>query len=226
MPSVRQHVIPGGWTECDVPVADRTFHLLMPADSDRLLEHLVDGPALEPHEADPFWARLWPAATTTAEAILRADWEPNQRVLEVGCGVGLVGLAALARNCDVTFSDRIPLAVSVALENARCNGFDRARGLVLDWSQPSDESYPIIVGSDLLYDAAVNVTLLDLLERVLAPGGCCWIGDPGRQRARTFIQSADQRGFAIRLRDHTGAEICTPQSGRFQLITLERRGSG
>src|SRR5437016_2208097 len=109
--------IPGGWSEREVTVGPHVFHLHTPTDPNELLNHL-ESPAAgaQPHLADPYWAKLWPAAPLLAEAIVRAGWPRGTRVLELGCGSGLVGIAALACGLDVTFSDFVPLAVELALE--------------------------------------------------------------------------------------------------------------
>src|SRR5512145_2718169 len=119
MSSLAELEIPGGWSERTVVVGPHDFKLLLPAEPDAFLEHLEDlATTGEPHLADPYWAKLWPAAINLAATLVRRPFPPGTRVLELGCGSGLVGLAALASGCDVTFSDYVPKAVELALENA------------------------------------------------------------------------------------------------------------
>ena len=42
---------------------------------------------------DPYWAKIWPAAPLLAEALIRSELAPGPRMLELGCGSGLVGIA-------------------------------------------------------------------------------------------------------------------------------------
>jgi predicted RNA methylase len=121
----------GGWSEQEVVVGSHTS-MLLPADPDRFLDELDESPAAPKELSDPYWAKLWPAAYHLSEALLTADFPPMTEILEIGCGSGLAGLAAMTRGYHVTFSDYVPMAVELALENAARNNLaGRARGLVL-----------------------------------------------------------------------------------------------
>ena len=152
--------LPGGWRRRTVTIVDRSFDLMLPADPDGVLETLLEaaessadgGAGAEP---DPYWATLWSSATPTAEAVLQEDWRGDESVLEIGCGMGLVGLAALARGLQVTFSDYIPQALQMALANACRNGYPAAHGLLLDWNCPSEA----LAGSTLLGDSGLGHSL-------------------------------------------------------------------
>jgi SAM-dependent methyltransferase len=249
MVSITQLPIPGGWTERNVIVGPRTFRLLTPADPDQLLDHLAEPLDKErPHLADPYWAKLWPAATFLAEAVWRLREDRGQKTedsrqqalstngspalapspqpltpcLELGCGCGLVGLAALAAGWQVTFSDYVPQAVELALENAARNGLDGARGLVLDWRDPPSGQFPFIVASDVTYDRANLAPLLNTLDRMLAPGGEAWLGDAGRGPAADFLRLARGRGWSVSLLDKHDRPASEPALGRCQRIVLRR----
>ncbi len=86
-------------------VDDQTFVIARPEYSDRLLDNPAVMTAFEADEYMPYWADLWPAARMLAKVILRENWIPGTEALEVGCGLGLPGVVALARGLKVTFSD-------------------------------------------------------------------------------------------------------------------------
>jgi len=221
--SVTEIAIPGGWTEETVTLGTRAFHVLLPADADALLESLEllaqDGVAVR----DPYWARLWPCAHILAESIARRPWPQGVSALELGCGAGLPGLAALAQGLDVTFSDCEPLAVALALENAQRNGFTAAHGYWLDWHQPQPVRFPIIFGSDVIYDAALHPILLELLRQMLTGEGSCWLADPGRFHAASFVQRAADTGFHAAIYDELDQEHSTLRSGQYQRIVLRKK---
>ena len=170
----------------------------------------------------PYWAYLWPAARAMAEAVATAAWPQGLRALEIGAGIGLVGLAGLSCGLEVTFSDYRPLPVELALCNARQNGFEQAHGMLLDWNAPLAERFPLILGCDVVYERQSHAPILGLVEAMLAPGGSAWFGDGGRQVAAEFIAVARQLGFIVELRDERGERLDEPGVGRFQLIVLRR----
>lgn len=223
--------IPGGWRDCELDICGVRLRLTIPADPDRVLDAQVEEMQAQIAETpthadvgvpDPYWAALWSAATPTAEAVMDAPWPADTRILELGCGVGLVGLAALARGWRVTFSDYTPQALSVALHNARQNGYPHAESMVIDWHDPPVLSYDVLLASDVLYQRQSHGPLLRTIDRLLSPRGVCWIGDPGRYVARDFLHAADER-FHVQLRDRDGRTFGVPHVGQFQLLVLWRR---
>jgi len=180
-------------------VGDHTFLLDRPADGDRLLDHPWCRSAYAADEYVPYWPTLWPSARMLAKAILREPWEtvPQPTVLEVGCGLGLAGVACLSRGLHVTFSDVDVTALTFAERNARINGFNRGfRTMPLDFrSPPAGEQFCAVIGSDLMYEERLVDPLVELLDAVLAPGGVCLIADPDRLPARPFRWKLLQAGY-------------------------------
>lgn len=122
----------GPFTREEVFIDDRTFVLYRPKDSDKLLDHPAIHAAFAADEYMPYWADLWPAARMLAKFLLRETWPPGLHALEIGCGLGLPGIAALAQGFHVTFSDYDATAVQAAADNARANGFQDFDTLVMD----------------------------------------------------------------------------------------------
>jgi predicted nicotinamide N-methyase len=158
-------------------------------------------------------------------AVLRQPWPAGTPVLELGAGVGLVGLAALAAEYRVTITDYDPTAVELALYNARRHGFDAVRGHVLDWRTPGTERYPVLLGCELLYEDRNHELLLEVCRSLMTPDGVAWFGDGGRVRAERFCRLATAAGFAVRLFDEAGQPLSALRVGRYQLIELFRSPS-
>jgi predicted nicotinamide N-methyase len=167
-----------------VVLGEHTFLIDKPGGSDDLLLHPAVREAFAADEYLPYWADLWPAARMLAKAVLAEPFEQKPSVLEVGCGLGLPGIAALARGLQVIFSDYDATAVRFAANNARLNGFTDFTELVFDWRDPpADLRVDVVLASDLTYEARHVEPLVALVERVLRPGGLCLWTDQDRPPA-------------------------------------------
>lgn len=199
-------------------IADHQITFDLPSDQERLLEQCAS--LKEP--VDPYWGILWDAAIDMAGCLLHSDWSPGQTALELGCGAGLVGLAALLAGLEVTFSDMVPEAVELALHNAARNGFAHSNGLILDWQALGAATFDLLLASDVLYARELHAPLLRFAERSLKPGGQFWIGDPGRQQASEFLKVASVHDWKIESwnqQQFAAAGIDRPE---FRLMILTR----
>src|SRR5262245_27331283 len=106
-----------------VLVEGRSYTIVRPGESDKLLDHPAILAAFAADEYLPYWADLWPAARMLAKYLLRQAWPAGLPVLEVGCGLGLPGVVALSLGMRVTFSDYDATALRFAADNARANGY-------------------------------------------------------------------------------------------------------
>lgn len=212
--------VPGSWTERAWTLGGQVFRLWLPAVPDAFLD---DPRVAEAHERDqymPYWAYLWPASLPLAEAVLRRPWPAGTRVVELGAGIGLVGLAALAAGYRVTFTDYDPLAVELSLVNARRHGFTQATGAVVDWRSPPDWSFPVILACELLYEDRNHEPLLNLTRNWLEPSGVAWFGDGGRIRAERFCRLLPEYRLTCSVFDEQGQELPALRVGRFQRIDV------
>ncbi len=210
-----------GWVVREYEIGGHVLKLTVPNRPDDLLD---DREVLSANERDdymPYWAYLWPAAIPMAAAVLSSDWPLGTRVLELGCGVGMVGIAALAKGYRVSLTDYDAKSVAAARHNAQLNGFDDFEAFELDWRHPPARTFPVILGCDLLYEQRNLSPILDLLEGILEPGGTCWLADGGRHVAHQFWYLARERGYAVTIRDQEGHELSMPGLD-YQLFQLCR----
>jgi predicted nicotinamide N-methyase len=176
------------------------FDIERPADSYALLDDPI---VLEAHERDeymPYWADLWPAARMLAKAVAKEDWSQYPKAgdkleaLELGCGLGVPGLTALACGLKVNFTDYDLTAVRFAASNARRNKLFDFKAQALDWRcPPADLKVPVILGADLTYETRNIDPLVKLIRRVLLPGGVCLLTDQDRTPAPLL---REQLGYA------------------------------
>jgi len=176
----------------EIVIVDRKEILIeRPTDSDKLLDDPTIREANLKDDYMPYWADIWPAARMMAKAIMREPWEkfPRQgtdkiEALEIGCGLGLAGIAALLRGLRVVFSDYDLTALRFAERNAKLNGLTDFRTMPLDWRFPPDGlRFSLIIAADLTYEMRNIDPLVALIKKLLAPGGLCLLTDPDRSPA-------------------------------------------
>jgi predicted nicotinamide N-methyase len=180
----------------NILIEGRSFVVLRPSDSDRLLD---DPTVLSANVSDdymPYWADLWPGARMLAKALLREPPQAGTRVLEIGCGLGLPGSVALSLGLAVTFSDYDATALHFAALNARANGMEQFELLQMDWRWPPEGlRFPLILGADLIYEKRNVAPLVALLQKMLEPGGTCLLTDQDRVPAELLRQTLAEQGM-------------------------------
>jgi predicted nicotinamide N-methyase len=84
-------------------------------------------------------------------------------------------------------------ALELVERNARENGA-RVETLRVDWGEPADllasAPFDLVLAADVLYEEESAAPLLSLLPRL---GREVWLADPGRARARAFVERARER---------------------------------
>lgn len=198
-----------------VTVGDVTLTMETPPDLDALLDQAA---ANDPQAVDaiPYYAILWPAA----HGLARHLWEHRseircQRVIELGCGLGLPSILAARLGANVLATDFHPETGPWLLRNAALNGVS-LNYQQLDWNsfllpalqlnslQPND----LILGSDLLYERRHIPALVCAIERLCAPGGHAVIADPGRDNLQLFVSSMEKSGWRHTLHAESDIYLC------------------
>lgn len=196
-PGVPGTVYAGPVTSAGVVVGGRSLTLVRPTDPDRMLD---DPAVLAWNRRDdymPYWAYLWPGAFLLAEAVAAEAWPAGASALEIGCGLGLAGLAGVRAGLRVTFSDYDDAPLDFIRRSAEANGFDPSSysTLRLDWRDPADGLYEVILGADVLYERRLVPLVANQLASRLIPGGLALIADPYRASAEGFAPAVAALGL-------------------------------
>lgn len=169
-------------------------------DLDTLLES-IDPVTFAEDDRIPYWAELWPSAVGLARYVSRLSSLDGQQTLELGCGLGLVGVAAALQGARVLCTDYEADALRFARYNARVNRCQHMRFRLVDWFQPAlRRRYEVILASDVIYEARNFGPLVAVLQRYLARGGYAVFADPGRANAVPFFTLLRHRGFTYQKR--------------------------
>ena len=176
----------------------RHLGLFTLADPDALLDAMTQEEFDRSDAKMPYWACLWPAAKALAQDVLGGPGLAGRRVLDLGCGLGLVGLAALERGAHVTFLDWEPAAVLLARESAYAAGHARLAAVVADWRTPPPLApFDLVLAADVLYEARNGPGVAAFLRAHVAPDGRALVADPGRLHAGGFAQDLARVGLAV-----------------------------
>jgi predicted nicotinamide N-methyase len=180
-----------------VMVAGRTLRLMRPAEPDRLLDAPDVAAWNQRDDYMPYWAYLWPGAFLLAKVVADAEWVAGTPALEIGCGLGLAGLAGLVRGLRVTFSDYDATPLDFVTRSALASGFDAASFATrrLDWRDLSGAQFPVILGADVLYERRLVPLVAGALAAMLKPGGLALIADPYRVSAEGFPAAVGALGL-------------------------------
>ena len=173
---------------------DETFDILRPHDA----EALIDEDAFAHDERLPYWADVWPSARVLAAHLLKTDGT-GQRLLELGCGSGLVAAAAARAGYAVTATDYYAEALQFTHANVRhASGVEPETRLV-DWrAMPADLGhFDVVVASDVLYERPYAALVARALVHTLARGGLAFVTDPGRLAAPEFVEQARALGLDV-----------------------------
>ena len=161
----------------------------------------------------PLFGLLWPSGLCMAERMAQRP-VTTERILEIGCGLGLSSLVAHRRGANITASDCHPLTHAFLDENTRLNGLPRMayrHGLwgtaalredglpKLTLAQDAEVSgiFDLIVGSDILYERDDEGKLAKFIHQHGARRSEIWVIDPDRGNRAPFHKHMARLGFAL-----------------------------
>ncbi|MDH3668490.1 MAG: 50S ribosomal protein L11 methyltransferase [Paracoccaceae bacterium] len=129
----------------------------------------------------PYWAVSWPGGQALARFLLdRPDMVADRRVIDLGCGSGLIAAAAMrAGAASVLAVDHDPNALVAAEETARTNGVTVETALD-DLETLAPEPGAVICAGDLWYEPITARRATATLTRLAAGATLVLFADPGR----------------------------------------------
>jgi predicted nicotinamide N-methyase len=182
----------------DLMVAGREVRIHHPRNAD----DLIDEQAFVDDERLPYWADLWPSARVLAERVATMPVD-GRRFLELGCGTGLVSVAAAIAGFDVTATDYYDEALRFTALNVLVNTGALIDTRIGDWRRfPHDIGrFELVVASDVLYEQPHAGLIAGVLDRTLTARGSAVIADPGRIAAPQFVDECKERGMPAAMLD-------------------------
>ena len=175
-----------------VQIGGKEIELLSPANADDLIsedDYVMD-------ERLPYWADLWPSAQILAEEV-RTMRLGGQRVLELGCGLGMVAIGAALAGGEVTATDYYEDALQFAKLNVMdATGREIATRMVNWVEMPGDlGKFDVVLASDVLYEHRYAPLVANAIATTLVRGGEAIVADPGRIALDAFLEECRERGL-------------------------------
>jgi len=177
--------------EKTVGIKGRNFTLLTP----KFIEEYIDSE--NPLQDFPLWSKVWEASWILADFLAGLPADPGKRILEIGCGLGLVGVVAASFGHKVVMTEHNAQALEFARANAELNGCPEVEIIDLDWNSPSLYGrFDYIVGSEIVYHQKDFDALKNLFERLLKPDGEVILCEGVRRTSLDFFKEM-QRHFDL-----------------------------
>ncbi|MFY9460774.1 MAG: methyltransferase domain-containing protein [Aquabacterium commune] len=156
----------------------------------------------------PLFGLLWPSSQELASWMERRATVPQERILEVGCGLALASLVMHRRGEDVTASDCHPLTSRFLSDNTALNDLLPLPYRHGNWADADDAPvqagrpvvegrFDLIMGSDVLYERDESGHLSRFIARHAQPTAEVLIVDPNRGNRSGFNRRMAAEGFAL-----------------------------
>jgi predicted nicotinamide N-methyase len=173
-------------------LGNRVLKLLQITDFEDYLGELIEVKAAGLADL-PYWAKVWEASMVLAYFLGKQPVVLGQKILEIGAGLGVVGIYAALLGHQVTISDINEDALQFARANAALNNVRNLEVRKIDWNDFTfTETYDVIVGSEIVYDRKSYPALVQFLLRTLQPGGMIFLAKNAELHAPAFFVELTQ----------------------------------
>ncbi len=151
----------------------------------------------------PLWSKIWEASIVLANHVTEMPVNPQRQFLEIGCGIGVVGIVAARSGHNVTMTEYNEDSLNFARANAHVNnraGFSTPRIVELDWTRPQLVGrFDVILGSEVVYREDYFEPLMALFKRYLKEDGEIVLAEGLRKTSMAFFNRMSD-GYHIEAR--------------------------
>lgn len=177
---------------------------------------------------------LWPSSLHLASALAKRAVNPYEKILEIGCGLGLASLVAHRLGANITACDRHPKAKLFLEENLRLNNLAKLPFRHGQWGEhptPSimdtgaellTKKYDLVIGSDLLYEPDMPKALARFIDEHAKSAAEVWIVDPNRGYRSAFNRKMHIFGFQLSSEEALTQTQLTDEKYRGRLLIYHR----
>lgn len=149
----------------------------------------------------PYWIQIWPSSIALCRYLEEEmKIKSGDKVLELGCGLGIAGIVAGFYTHHVTLSDYMEEAIAMATGNWNLNHTQPPVVLNIDWrNPPKGLKYDTILAADVLYERRHIEDLFRCIDALLQDDGQgrLLLSDPNRAQATFFLALCKEHGYEI-----------------------------
>ena len=171
----------------DLTIHGRQFSFVIPKNIDPFIDfnNIIRG--------FPLWAKIWESSWILAEHVAKAPPSRFNKILEIGSGIGVVGVVAASFGHDVTMTEYDENALQFASANAEINHCPEVKICRLDWHRPDlEDRFDTIIGSEVMFHERDCNPLLDLFRIYLKPNGRVIISSAVRRSVLDILRRLHQ----------------------------------
>jgi 2-polyprenyl-3-methyl-5-hydroxy-6-metoxy-1,4-benzoquinol methylase len=118
-------------------------------------------------------------------------------ILEIGAGLGVTSVAMAKTGYRMVATDYDADALAFIRANARLNDAELVDVRHCDWREPPPETFPVVIGSDVLYENRHLEPLARFLRAGLEAEGQALISTPTRASCASFPATASRMGLHV-----------------------------
>ena len=171
----------------------------------------------------PLWVKVWEASLVLADHLCQVEAEGPKNILELGAGMGVVGLLLGALGHRVTITDYDTDALELLRINAQHNGLDNVTVHKLDWKAPDlEKAYDVICGAEIVYKESAIDPIIRLIEQYLRSDGVAYMAhNIQRMYMFKFMGAASER---FHLGNQTKTMRGETETHRILINTIRKKG--
>jgi predicted nicotinamide N-methyase len=169
-----------------IKIGNKPFSFLTPKNLEKLLD------ASDELNQFPLWVKIWESSLILIDYLVNQN-RSSKRLLDLGAGLGAIGIIAEAYGYQVTATENDPHAQQFLTANAYINKSQGINIQKLNWLKPEiTGKFDIIVGSELVYKESDFKALVAFFQKHLLPGGEILLANESRKLYEPFLKILKQ----------------------------------
>jgi predicted nicotinamide N-methyase len=168
---------------------------------------------------------IWPASHILAAEVSTVNFT-GERVLELGCGIGLASLVLHKMSVDITASDYHPRAQEFLDRNVSENNLPPIKFQMVDFEKdnPSLGKFDLVIASDILYQPHQAKFVANFISAHSSNEGEVILVDPGRENRSKFTLNMTALGYSYQSRNFNQT-LASGIKCKGQILRYQRQSS-